>query len=221
MVAKPTANAPPPPAPASASAPPRARAGASTPIRACHHPGRLDGPFVVLFEQQGTDEAVDGLIVGEAADDHERPGGLSSDLRRRQGQQALEGLDQVIDRASRCLEHRLPRRCPEDRVRCDSSGHRLRLRPHFAQLGASRPQRWSTPGHLAKPGPFRRRMRPEALSAAPIRRRQRGRAWRRSGRRLGAWPRTWRSRPVRVGPRRQHRRCPRARSPGTTGRRRC
>jgi hypothetical protein len=102
--------------------------------------------FVVLFEQQGTDEAVDGLIVGEAADDHERPGGLSSDLRRRQGQQALEGLDQVIDRASRCLEHRLPRRCPEDRVRCDS-GLRLRPRPHFAQLGASRPQRWSTPGH--------------------------------------------------------------------------
>jgi hypothetical protein len=35
----------------------------------CHIPGALDGPFVVLFEQQSTDETDDGFVVGKDADD--------------------------------------------------------------------------------------------------------------------------------------------------------
>jgi hypothetical protein len=34
-----------------------------------HVAGALDGPLVVLFEEDGTDEANDGLVVGEDADD--------------------------------------------------------------------------------------------------------------------------------------------------------
>ena len=35
----------------------------------CHVAGALDGPFVVLLEEQGADEAHDGGLVGEDADD--------------------------------------------------------------------------------------------------------------------------------------------------------
>lgn len=35
----------------------------------CHVAGSLDGPFIVLFEQQRTDQAHDGVVVGEDADD--------------------------------------------------------------------------------------------------------------------------------------------------------
>ena len=35
----------------------------------CHVAGPLDGPFVVLFEQQRTDQAHDGVVVWEDADD--------------------------------------------------------------------------------------------------------------------------------------------------------
>ena len=34
-----------------------------------HVAGALDGPFVVLLEEDGTDEPDDGLIIGEDADD--------------------------------------------------------------------------------------------------------------------------------------------------------
>ena len=34
-----------------------------------HVAGSLDSPFVVLFEQNGADEAGDGVVVGEDADD--------------------------------------------------------------------------------------------------------------------------------------------------------
>jgi hypothetical protein len=45
----------------------------------------LDGPFVVLFEQQGPDETDDGFIVGEDANDL----GAPLDL-------AVEALDRVV-----------------------------------------------------------------------------------------------------------------------------
>ena len=35
----------------------------------CHVAGALDGPFVVLFEQDGPDESCDGGLVWEDADD--------------------------------------------------------------------------------------------------------------------------------------------------------
>jgi hypothetical protein len=35
----------------------------------CHISGALHSPFVVLFEQQRTDEADDGLVIGEDADE--------------------------------------------------------------------------------------------------------------------------------------------------------
>ena len=38
-----------------------------------HVAGTLDGPFVILFEQQGADEADDGGLVGEDADDLAAP----------------------------------------------------------------------------------------------------------------------------------------------------
>ena len=34
-----------------------------------HVAGALDGPFVVLFEEEGADQADDGVVVGEDADD--------------------------------------------------------------------------------------------------------------------------------------------------------
>mgnify|MGYP001094792610 FL=1 len=34
-----------------------------------HVAGALNGPFIVLFEQQRTDETHDGVVVGEDADD--------------------------------------------------------------------------------------------------------------------------------------------------------
>ena len=34
-----------------------------------HVAGALDGPFIVLFQQQGADQAGDGGFVGEDADD--------------------------------------------------------------------------------------------------------------------------------------------------------
>ena len=49
-----------------------------------HVAGALDGPFVVLFEQEGADEADDGVLVGEDADDV----GAPLDL-------AVEALDRV------------------------------------------------------------------------------------------------------------------------------
>ena len=35
----------------------------------CHVAGSLDGPFVVLFEEQCTDQSDDGIVVGEDTDD--------------------------------------------------------------------------------------------------------------------------------------------------------
>ena len=35
----------------------------------CHVAGSLDGPFIVLFEEQGTDQSDDGVVVGKDADD--------------------------------------------------------------------------------------------------------------------------------------------------------
>jgi hypothetical protein len=49
-----------------------------------HVAGALDGPFVVLFEQHGADEADDGVLVREDADDV----GAPLDL-------AVEALDRV------------------------------------------------------------------------------------------------------------------------------
>ena len=34
----------------------------------CHVAGTLDGPFIILFEQDRADEASDGVLVGEDAD---------------------------------------------------------------------------------------------------------------------------------------------------------
>jgi hypothetical protein len=39
----------------------------------CHVAGALDGPLVILFEQQCTDQADDRSFVGEAADDFTAP----------------------------------------------------------------------------------------------------------------------------------------------------
>jgi len=35
----------------------------------CHIAGALDGPFVVLLQQNGSHQAEDGLFIGEDADD--------------------------------------------------------------------------------------------------------------------------------------------------------
>jgi len=44
------------------------------------HVSMLQLPFVVGLEQDGANAADDALLVGEDADDDERPAGLSSDL---------------------------------------------------------------------------------------------------------------------------------------------
>jgi len=46
--------------------------------------GALHGPFIVLLEQDGTDQTGDGLVVGEDADDVGSPLDL-----------AIEALDRV------------------------------------------------------------------------------------------------------------------------------
>lgn len=53
----------------------------------CHVAGALDGPFVVLFEQQRADETDDGVVVGEDADDVGPPLDF-----------AVEALDRVRNR---------------------------------------------------------------------------------------------------------------------------
>jgi len=50
----------------------------------CHVASALDSPFVVLFEQDGTDEACDGVLVGEDTDDF----GAALDL-------AVEALERI------------------------------------------------------------------------------------------------------------------------------
>lgn len=52
-----------------------------------HVAGPLDGPFIVLFEQQRADETNDGIVVGKDADDFCAPLDL-----------AVETLDRVCNR---------------------------------------------------------------------------------------------------------------------------
>ncbi|AMM86028.1 transposase [Martelella sp. AD-3] len=57
----------------------------------CHVAGPLDGPFVVLLQEQGTDQSDDGVVVGEDANDFS----ASLDL-------AVETLDRIC-RMKLCL----------------------------------------------------------------------------------------------------------------------
>jgi hypothetical protein len=57
----------------------------------CHVAGSLDSPFIVLFEQQRTDQAHDGFIVGKDADDLCPPLDL-----------AVQSLDRVGNRYKIC-----------------------------------------------------------------------------------------------------------------------
>jgi hypothetical protein len=50
-----------------------------------HVAGALDGPFIVLFEQQRANETDDGVVVGEDADDVGSPLDLAVRVRRRRG----------------------------------------------------------------------------------------------------------------------------------------
>ena len=54
-----------------------------------HVAGALDGPFVVLFEQDGADEADDGGLVGEDADDLGAPLDLAVEALERIGRVQL------------------------------------------------------------------------------------------------------------------------------------
>jgi hypothetical protein len=57
----------------------------------CQVPGALDGPFVILFEQQCADETDDGFVVRKDADDL----GASLDF-------AVETLDWIRNRYKIC-----------------------------------------------------------------------------------------------------------------------
>ena len=72
-----------------------------------HVAGALDGPFIVLFEQQRADEADDGVVVGEDADDVGSPLDLAV--------QAFDGVDNRYKIPG--AEVRLRISCPRRMVR--------------------------------------------------------------------------------------------------------
>lgn len=55
----------------------------------CHVAGSLDGPFIVLFEQERADEPDDGVIVGEDADNLGAPLDLAVETLDRVGRMKL------------------------------------------------------------------------------------------------------------------------------------